>query len=175
MKFRDIPTYTTGSYEVDVSLEFLKDHLDRISEVYGLELNPDFQRGEVWEEQSQIKFVEHLLKDGKSSRVIYFNSPVWTGSKSSAECDLEDTVLCVDGLQRITSLLKFLNNELKAFGFYYKEFEDRIPFYVGIKLNINSLQTRKEVLNWYLDMNEGIMVHSDSELERVRNLLKDIK
>lgn len=174
MKFSDIQKYRTGSYEVDVSFEHLVQHLNNMSVDYGLELCPDFQRGVVWDELRQVKFVEHILKGGTNAKVIYFNSPVWAGFTES-ECDLEETIVCVDGLQRLTSVMKFLNNEIKAFDYYYNEFEGRIPFYMGLKFNINNIQTRKELLEWYLELNEGLMVHEKSELERVRELLEKEK
>lgn len=48
MKFSDIPTFlSSGNYEIDVPLDFIKRQLKRFEEDYGLELNPDFQRGNV--------------------------------------------------------------------------------------------------------------------------------
>ncbi len=36
---------------------------------------------------------------------------------------------------------------------------------------VNDLQTRAEVLQWYLDLNEGGVVHTSEELNRVRAML----
>lgn len=48
MKFSDIPTFiSSGNYEIDVPLHTLKRQLKRFEEDYGLEPNPDFQRGNV--------------------------------------------------------------------------------------------------------------------------------
>jgi hypothetical protein len=41
-----------------------------------------------------------------------------------------------------------------------------------IKFNINDLQYRREVLQWYLDMNTGGTVHSKEEIQRVKHLLE---
>jgi hypothetical protein len=40
-----------------------------------------------------------------------------------------------------------------------------------LKMQVNNLQTRKEVLTWHLQTNDGGVVHSAEELERVRGLL----
>jgi len=39
-----------------------------------LQLNPDFQRGHVWIENQQIKYIEYILRGGKTARVIYLNN-----------------------------------------------------------------------------------------------------
>jgi hypothetical protein len=36
---------------------------------------------------------------------------------------------------------------------------------------VNELKTRREVLQWYLDLNAGGVVHTTKEIERVRELL----
>ena len=39
-----------------------------------------------------------------------------------------------------------MNNEIKVFGSYYKEFEDRLPQNAELLFNVNNLQTEREVL-----------------------------
>lgn len=40
-----------------------------------------------------------------------------------------------------------------------------------IRVNINNLQTRKEVLQWYIEFNSGGTVHTKEEIDRVKELL----
>lgn len=171
MKFSEIePFIQDGSYEVDVSIDTLQMTLDGFRKTYQLELNPDFQRNVVWTEQQQIDFLEFFFRGGRTARTIYFNSPAYgTGERG----DLDDTVLCVDGLQRITSFLRFINNEIPIFGAYYKDFEDSPRITQNLTFNINSLKYRSEVLEWYLKFNSGGTVHTKEELKRVRVLLEE--
>ena len=61
--FSDIPQLTKdGSYEIFVGLKYLKDQIDIYIKEYQLNLNPDFQRGHVWTEDQQIKFIQFLLR-----------------------------------------------------------------------------------------------------------------
>lgn len=169
-KFKDIPQLTrTGNYQVNMPLRYIPDAIKKWQEDewYNLQLNPNFQRGYVWTEEQQIKYIEYLLRGGKAANVIYFNQPSWQGA---AGTDYNDFV-CVDGLQRLTAVLRFMNNEIKVFGNYYKEFEDKLPFDVELIFNINNLKTEKEVLQWYIDMNTGGTPHTDKEIERVRQML----
>lgn len=83
--------------------------------------------------------------------------------------------VCVDGLQRITAVQKFIYNEIKVFGSYYKEFEDSLRLLPNmITLNINNLKTRKEVLQWYIDMNSGGTPHDDNEIEKVKRMIREL-
>ncbi len=168
MKFKDIPKFTSdGSYQVNMPISSVTAWIKEHQEDLGLQLNPDFQRGHVWTEEQQINYIEYLLKGGKSARVIYFNHPNWMGNWTGE-------FVCVDGLQRLTAVMKFMNNEIPAFGCYYKDFEDT-PRNIDLLFNINNLKTRKEVLQWYIEFNSGGTVHTEEEINRVKVLLEQEK
>ncbi|MCK4668252.1 hypothetical protein KAU33_15985 [Candidatus Dependentiae bacterium] len=167
MKFTEIPKFTrTATYHVDILLEDLKDWIERKEEM-NLQLNPDFQRGHVWVKEQQIAYVEYLLRGGSSGREIYFNHPGWMK-------DWKGDFICVDGLQRITACLAFLNDEIPTGGLLCSEFEDDVRMAdVSLSVNINDLETRKEVLTWYIEMNSGGTIHTDIEINRVKLLLSN--
>ena len=172
-KFEEIPKLTrVGSYQVNIPLRDIPDRIKKWQEDawYNLQLNPNFQRGHVWTKEQQVKYIEYLLRGGKAANVIYFNQPSWQGE---ATTDYNDFV-CVDGLQRLTAVLRFMNNEIKAFGSYYKEFDDKLPFDVDLIFNVNNLKTEKEVLQWYVDMNSGGTPHTDEEIERVEKMIQEL-
>ena len=156
-----------GSYTINVHLESLKDTIDRYIEKHKLQMNPEFQRGHVWTENQQIKFVEFILRGGKSQPICFNHNDWMTFSRKDSE------MFCVDGLQRTTALLKFLDNKLPVFGGYIlSEFENFSLWNFDVEININNLKTREEVLQWYLDMNSGGTQHTKEELEKVKLLLK---
>ncbi len=178
MKFKDIPQFIeTGSwechYDLDRLVKTIEDWSNGIDTDVKLEINPDFQRGYVWEEYQQIAFIESILKGGaKNARVIYLNNPNWIKYHDRLYRDF----VCVDGLQRYTAIKRFINNEIKVFGCYYNEFEDRLRMKHDMKININDLPTRKDVLQWYIEHNSGGTVHTEEEINRVKTLLeKEIK
>ena len=177
MNWQEIPRLIRGGhYEVNVGLNYLVDKLSEweIDPGYMLQLNPDFQRGHVWTQSQQEKFVEYFLSGGVSGRVIFFNKPSWS---ANAKTDYDDFV-CVDGLQRITALAKFMKGEIKAFNQDVSEFGGRVrlsPSVDNLRFNINDLQTKKEVLAWYLQMNSGGTAHTTEELNKVKAMLKEPK
>jgi len=136
---------------------------------YKLQILPDFQRGRIWTDEQQIKYIEAVLQGGaKNAKIIYLNCPFWSGRTIEGYCDF----VIVDGLQRYTAIKRFINNEIPAFGTLYKNWEGSFRTVQGIKINVNSLKTRREVLTWYLEINEGGTPHTKSEIDRVKDLLK---
>lgn len=169
MKFSDIKKFTSeGNYTTNMELKYFLEWIKENTEELGLQLNPDFQRGNVWSEQQQIAYIEYLIKGGKSARTVYFNHPGWMDS-------FNGEFVCVDGLQRITAIQRFVNNEIKVFEHYLNEYEDSniILRRLDVIVNINNLQTRKEVLQWYIEFNSGGTVHSKEEIDRVKKLLEE--
>ena len=148
-----------------MDLDTLVQRIEVWEKEYDLQLNPDFQRGHVWTKGQQTAFVEYLLRGGTSDRTLYFNHPGWMAASRGN--------LCVDGLQRITAIRSFINNELRAFGQYYSEFGghvDRLDH--CMQVNVNDLQTKREVLQWYVEMNSGGTPHSQAEIDRVKALME---
>lgn len=175
MRLRDIPKLTrTASYVVEVSwdsLEHTLAHYDQHPTV--LELDPEFQRAHVWDDLKRQRYVEYVLRGGKSSRDIYFNHANWMGS-------WHGTMYLVDGKQRLEAVLRFLHDDLPVGtdwpgyptgGLVLSQFEDRLSHEHSFKFHVNDLATYPEVLQWYLDLNEGGVVHTQTELDHVRQLL----
>ena len=171
-RFRDIPLFTReASYQVDYPMDHFIKYIDDEIATMNLQLCPDFQRGHVWTEKQQIAYLEFFLRGGKTGRHISSNCPSWHRPVKDGACD---AYVCVDGLQRITAFRRFLNNEIKVFGSYRNEFTDS-PRLLNdtIRLHVNDLKTRREVLQWYIDMNAGGTPNTKKEITRVTQLLHD--
>jgi hypothetical protein len=168
MKYEDIPKFPHSGCEVDVSYFYIERWVDeQVKE--GLDLCPDFQRGHVWTEEQRTRFIEYQLRGGEGGKIISLNHPGWSG-----RCGISITgpYQILDGLQRLTSVLMFMRNELRVFGRLRSEFTGSLrPHHAGIKWRIYELQTREDVLQYYLDMNAGGTPHAETEIERVRALL----
>ncbi|WPS85553.1 DUF262 domain-containing protein (plasmid) [Brevibacillus halotolerans] len=168
MKFSDIPQFTSpGNWECHYSLVSFVRFIEEAEKEEGLQMNPDFQRGHVWTEEQQVKYIEFLLRGGKTARKIYLNNSNWNNTNDTPS---EKLYVCVDGLQRATAIRRFVNNEIRVFGLLFREFEGNPR--KGVFININDLKTRKEVLQWYIEMNSGGTFHSEQEINRAKELLE---
>lgn len=175
MNYADIPQFTrSASYGCDVSWQYLvSDWLPQQLED-GLDMDPDFQRGHVWSEGQQRRYVEFVLRGGRTGREIQTNHPGWHHGP------IDGPYVLVDGKQRIEAVRRFMNNELDIFhdlhphgiGYFRDEFSGHLRHYASFHWSVNDLKTRAEVLQWYLDLNAGGVVHADAEIERVRALLE---
>ena len=175
-QFKDIPKFTEdGHWQCDFDFKYLLKFIDEHVKEYGLELNPDFQRGHVWTEEQQIAWLEYHLRGGKSGNTIYLNHPFWNTVRKPKQGEYSDYV-CVDGLQRITAAQRFVHNEIKVFGSYFDEYEDKLRLVNNntLILNVNDLKSEKEVLQWYVDMNAGGTPHTNEEIERVKWMIEKL-
>ena len=169
MKFSDVKKfYNLGNYRVDVSWRSLVDQLERWKEEDNFDMVPDFQRGHVWSTEQQRSYVEYKLQGGHGADNILWNHEAWMTFDNP-----DATLVLVDGLQRLTAVLAFLNNELSVFGgAYYKDFEDKLNYDVKFVFFVNNLLSRKHVLEWYIQINTGGTVHTKEEIDRVHKLLE---
>jgi len=173
-KFFKMSSFRASGYEVDIFLRPLTEFIQRLElytdynkkdqnnsiEEFLSYCVPEFQRSNnKWSSSMKIKFIENLLLGAKSTLLLYY-----------AE---EDNAKIIDGLQRITAILQFLNNEFQVFGRYYF---DMLPkqFYSNVSINIKiyTFKTNFEILKFYIDMNEGI-THSKEDIDKAKQYFKE--
>lgn len=173
MKWNEIPKFKEFGITNSVNFGFVS-YIDFINEQiknYDLKLNPEFHRGHMWTQEQQEKYIEFILRGGKSGRDFYFN---WNQKTNE--------YVCVDGLQRTTAFMRFITGETMAFGQYYNEFDfikravewNPLPEF-RINVYMNHLEDQKEILEWYVDMNSGGTPHTNYEIERVRKMIQELE
>lgn len=168
-----ITPYTqAGQWECDYDLRgvmrFLRDNEEE-RDLIKCDFDPDFQRGHVWTKDQQRAWLVHFLRGGRNGRRLFFNMPGWQG-------DYTGTLELIDGKQRVEAIRAFLNDEVPVWGHFYSEIvtESADRYLLSrntIRINVNTLKTRREVLKWYLQMNDGGTPHTAEELHKVRELL----
>lgn len=167
MRYKDIKQFPRCNYQVTVDWSSLQFQLDWMSRDYVADFDPDFQRGHVWTAKQQRSYCEYILRGGTSGKDLYFNCPNWENGSTEGEFTL------VDGKQRIRAVLRFLNDEIKIFDTYHKDFEGKLRgMLCNFTWHVAAIETRAELLEWYLDFNSGGTDHESEELDRVRELLR---
>lgn len=169
----------TASYSVDYPWSGCERMLTWLADGSGapVELEPDFQRGHIWSPEQQRHFIENVFRGvvDQAGLSLRFNAPGWETTPTG---DLPATVQCVDGLQRLTAVRRFLTGEVKPFGLPVEAF-DRSPFQVRgpsnrfrFRVMVYTFQKRADLLQCYLDLNAGGSPHTEAEIDRVRVLLR---
>lgn len=175
LKIRPMPKAT---YSVDILLPDLEEFLERqrsaMASMGGtFELEPDFQRGHVWNDMQRIRFVEALLRSTANCQVM-FNCPDWE-SAGGPDSDIPDhTFQCVDGLQRLTAVRKFMAGDFTVFDGISASDLKLTPFdpcRYRVKVSVFAFNTRADLLDFFLRLNSGGSVHSEEELTRVQDLM----
>ena len=173
MDFKDIKLITKARYNINLEWEYFSNWAFRNrGENFITDLSPDYQRDHVWTIEQKSKYIEWILKGGMTGKDIYFNCPGWM---STYKGPLE----LVDGKQRVSAVLEFLDNKVKAFGYYLNEITyqgniNRLPTECYFDIYISNLSSRKEILQWYIDMNSGGTVHTSEEIARVNKMLEEV-
>lgn len=168
---RPLPDGQTQSVHLGSYARFLQQEADDVSEVGGrVSLNPWFQRGHVWTVAQQVAFMEGLLR-GTAVAAIRFNSPCrFVRDNVVGDLGRYDT-LCVDGLQRSTAILLFLAGEVKPFGLSVDDIrasDDVALTDYRVQITFHGFTTKKDLLQFYVDLNSGGTVHSKEEINRIR-------
>lgn len=138
--------------------------MERFGREYKLDLNPDFQRGHVWNDEQRAAFIEFALSGGPVDRVIRFACEGW-------QTDVIGPMVIVDGKQRLESVRRFMSDRLRVRGKLFSEWTGRLRFHhASFRIEVADTN-RVNTLRWYLAINAGGTPHTDNEIERVRRLL----
>lgn len=147
-------------YSVGVPLQDIDERLQKYSDGWGLVLDPPFKGVHSWTILQQTAFIEDLLTGGFGSANILFNCPNWLTPKCRGP------IVLVDGAQRLKAIRAFLGGQIKIFQHYtYDDFEPMEALRFNAFFHINNLATEREVIDWYISLNKGYIVHDPLELE----------
>jgi hypothetical protein len=164
--FQEIPQHPQIHYHIHTDWADLEHTINRYIKAHKLQMFPDFQRGHVWTEEQEIAFIEYIMMGGTSGRQIYFNHPGWMSN-------FKGNFVLVDGLQRLSAVLDFLNNKIKIFGKFFNEYEGRLSHDWGFEFNIATVEKKVDVLKWYYFMNVGGTPHSKEEISKVERMIEE--
>jgi hypothetical protein len=161
-----------------VGFNYLEDWLarqekDALSQGGIFELCPDFQRGHVWTQNQKVRYLENLFRR-VAPREIRFNCPNWLGDNQG---DIHPAhMVCIDGLQRLTAVREFIAGKYSIFGGRYVQDLNGTSLDIrrashGFEVIVNSITKRSDLLQFYIDINNGGTAHTEQEIERVRAMM----
>lgn len=148
---------------VDIGLT----HLHAGIETFQVDFDPPYQRGHVWTDAQRVAFMGHFLTGGPVQPVIWNE----TGGSSALSSHYE----ILDGKQRLTTILRWVENEIPAdIGdgvLVYRRDTDEV-FRLGLMVRVNFTKLSPvETIEYYLRLNSGGTPHSTEALDKARALL----
>lgn len=154
-----------GKINEGIGLSKVKEQVELYKERYGLDLEEGIWKDKgYWSIERSRRYIEYKLRRGENGGDIYFNM---IRHESGA------SLMCIDGRMRLIAIMNYLSNGYTAFGHYWREFSEedmkRIEEEVRFTFHIGEKTNRKEIINWYIDLNYANF--SDEEIDKVSNLL----
>lgn len=132
-----------------------------------LEIQPAFQRGNVWNPPARVMLIDSILKNIPLPK-IFIGTIIKSGSTHR---------IVIDGQQRISSILDFLGNKFALnapyngphAGKYFKDLEENVQNQIlSYNLDFNEFQnyTDEEIRNIYHRVNKYTIALNKQELRR---------
>lgn len=138
---------------------------------FGVNVNPEYQRDYVWEEQDKLNLIESIFNHIEIGKFAFIenSSKTWTQTGFSYEV--------VDGKQRLQTIVDFYEGKLKYKGLSFRDLsvEDRNHF-ISYPVSIATLDemTKEEVYRYFLYMNKHGKVMSEEHLQKIEAELKKL-
>lgn len=141
--------------------------------LFGVDFNPDYQRGSVWDDEDREKLLDSIFMGREIGRFVFKQLPFTRTSNDGNYYEI------VDGKQRMLTLLAFYENRFPYKGVFYNDLsaQDKNWFMdasIGVA-EIDQSVTRAEVLEIFLAMNEGGKPVAKEVLDHARELLNEEK
>ena len=156
-------------YRVDVPLKSIPHNIEN----YGIDMNPDYQRNYIWTQEQKEKFVGSLIENPDLIPHFYFNIKDY----------IMDSCEVVDGKQRLSAIVDWLKGDIIALcpcgiSLYRKDLDkvSETLIRVSITTSWKFVKLNKiEVMEFYLRLNSGGTIHSEEDLQRVKDLIIEQK
>lgn len=165
------------TYDIEAS------HIDEKLQIWGgryggLEIYPDYQRGNDWEQADQIHYIENLLRGNvdRKGKTILVNI-VGFGT-DAVKTNIEHAVTILDGLQRYTAIEAFKKAEFTIFnGLSLQDLEHSKYHLQEIELHlaVYNFADKVQLLKFYKMINQTGKAHKQSEFDRIDSMITDLQ
>lgn len=138
---------------------------------FGVDFNPDYQRGFVWGDEDKEKLLWSVFNNVEIGKFafIHLNDKEWLDRGVSYEI--------LDGKQRLLTLMDFYENKIPYRGMYYNDLSKKdkrtfknAPCSIA---EVNS-EDRAEVLRYFIILNRGGKAVDEEHLKKVEDMLEEL-
>jgi len=139
---------------------------------YGIDLNPDYQRGNVWTEEQQHRLIDSIYRNVDIGKFAVIKRPWGPDGNKPLTPKLYEML---DGKQRLTALIAFYLGHLAYKGKYYNELSNRDQGHFmnySVSYAESNFMTQEQKYRYFLKLNTTGTPVDPAHMERVANLLK---
>lgn len=174
--YDDMPTFTEDE---DLRISYSQRSLDGVFTTYyhfGLDMEPDYQRGNVWTPDDKVKLIDSIFRNIDIGKFVFIHLPF---------VDIKTpTYEMLDGKQRTTALIEFLERKFTFHGLTYDQLHwkdrnhfDNYPISWG---EIHSDRadekiTAEQKYRYFLRLNTGGKLQDPEHIKRVTVLWEAVK
>ena len=133
---------------------------------FGLDMSPEYQRGNVWTLEDKVKLIDSIYKNVDIGKFVFVHLPYKENSQSYE---------VLDGKQRITTIAEFFENRFSYRGKYFQDLHWRDQHHFeGYHISYAEIEnaTMEQKLKYFLRLNTGGRLVDPAHLEFVESLLK---
>lgn len=144
---------------------------------FGIDLNPKYQRGNVWTEEQKVKLIDSIYRDINIGSIVLVEKQ-WFNEYNV----VSEMYEVLDGKQRLTTIIDYISSKFKYRGKYYyelsentrHEFENKQILVGNLKLNRESqTYNRKKVLEQFIRLNECGTSMEKSIIDNAKKMIED--
>ena len=166
---------TNFSENQDVKLDYYNSTVEsllRKNYAFGIDFDPDYQRGYVWEQKDKELLLDSIFKNIDIGKfvLIHISNEEWHKRGLSYEI--------LDGKQRLSTLIEFYENKLSYKGKYFNDLSgvDKRAF-TEHRVSVAEVREtdKMTVLKYFLMLNRTGKSMDESHLTEVEKMLNNIK
>ncbi len=142
---------------------------------YGIDLEPDYQRGNVWNEDQKVALIDSIFKNIDIGKFAIIRRPWPWGNdpnKTPFLCEM------LDGKQRLTALVEFFCGRFRYRGKYYNDlhpFDQNHFRNYGVSVGESEGLTNEQKYRYFLKLNTTGSPVDPEHMERVEYMLEKAK
>lgn len=141
--------------------------------LFGVDFNPDYQRGSVWNDEDRAKLLDSIFAGREIGRFVFREVPYEESLEKKCMYEV------VDGKQRLMTLCAFYENRFPYRGCFYNELPAEDKNWFGSAMtslaSLSDKVTKKDVLEVFVALNQNGRPIEEAVLNHAKKLLDDIR
>jgi hypothetical protein len=134
---------------------------------FGIDLNPSYQRGNVWSLEDKVSLIDSIFNDIEIGRIVLMKRPYEDRRNHMYEM--------IDGKQRLTTLLEFYEDRFEYKGLKFSQMHPADQGHFGQKQMavIEAPEmSEQEILEYFIRVNTSGRPVNPEHLDKVKNMIK---